>query len=290
MTVLRQRMMEDMQLRGLSQKTQEGYLRAVRQLAEHCKKPPDKIDERDLRQYFLYLTNVKKASQSTWRVTLSGIKFFYEHTIRKDWPTLKLARPAKEKKLPVVLSVGEVGRILGGVRRQSYRACLGAIYSCGLRVGEGVRLQVTDIDSDRLQIHVRQGKGGKDRYVPLPERTLDMLRRYWVAHRHPTWVFPSPTRIGVPQSLANKPMGVCGVQRAFRIALQESGVQKQATVHTLRHSWATHMLEAGVNLRVIQMYLGHSSIKTTTIYTHLTRKAEVPVIEAINEVLDELQW
>ncbi len=290
MTVLRQRMMEDMQLRGLSKKTQESYLRAVRQLAEHCKKPPDKIDEEDLRQYFLYLANVKKASRSTWRVTLSGIKFFYEHTIRKDWPTLKLARPAKEKKLPVVLSVGEVGRILGSVRRQSYRVCLGTIYSCGLRLGEGVRLQVGDIDSERLQLHIHRGKGAKDRYAPLPERTLAMVRQYWTTHRNPVWVFPAPTRMGIPLSKATKAMGVSGVQRALRAAVQESGVQKQATVHTLRHSWATHMLEAGVNLRVIQMCLGHSSIKTTTIYTHLSRKAEVPAREAINQVLDEMEW
>ena len=282
--------MEDMQLRGLSERTQEGYLRAVRQLAEHCEKAPDKIDEEELRQYFLYLSNVKKASRSTWRVTLCGIKFFYEHTIRKDWPTLKLARPPKEKNLPVVLSVGEVGRILGCVRRQQYRVCLGTIYSCGLRLGEGVRLQVADIDSDRLQLHIRNGKGAKDRYVPLPERTLEMLRQYWTTHRNPVWVFPAPTRMGIPLSKATKAMGVSGVQRAIRAAVLESGVQKQATVHTLRHSWATHMLEAGVNLRIIQMFLGHSSIKTTTIYTHLTRKAEVPAIDAINQVLDEMEW
>jgi integrase/recombinase XerD len=290
MTVLKQRMLEDMQLRGLAKKTQAGYLRAVRQLAEHCKKPPDKIDEEDLRQYFLYLTNVKKASRSTWRITLSGIKFFYEHTIRKDWPTLKLARPLKEKKLPVVLSIGEVGRILGCVRRQQYRVCLGTIYSCGLRLEEGVRLQVADIDSDRLQLHIRCGKGAKDRYVPLPDRTLEMLRQYWTTHRNPVWIFPATTRMGIPLSKATKAMGVSGVQRAIRAAVLESGVQKQATVHTLRHSWATHMLEAGVNLRVIQMCLGHSSIKTTTIYTHLTRKAEVPAIDAINQVLDEIEW
>jgi len=290
MTVLRQRMMEDLQLRGLSKKTQVWYLRAVRQLAEHCKKPPDKIDEEDLRQYFLYLSNVKKVSRSTWRVTLSGIKFFYEHTIRKDWPTLKLARPPKEKKLPVVLSIGEVGRILGCVRRQQYRVCLGTIYSCGLRLGEGVHLQVADIGSDRLQLHIRNGKGAKDRYVPLPDRTLEMLRQYWTTHRNPVWIFPAPTRMGIPLSKATKAMGVSGVQRAIRAAVLESGVQKQATGHTLRHSWATHMLEAGVNLRVIQMCLGHSSIKTTTIYTHLTRKAEVPAIDAINQVLDEIEW
>jgi len=290
MTYLRERMKEDMQLRGLSKKTQQGYLRAVRQLAEYCKKPPDEIDEAELRQYFLYLTNVKKASRSTWLVTLSGIRFFYKHTIRKEWPTLKLVRPAKEEKLPVVLSVGEVGRIIGCVRRQAYRVCLGTIYSCGLRLGEGVRLQITDIDSDRLQLHIRQGKGAKDRYVPLPERTLEMLRQYWITHRHPIWIFPATTRIGIPLSKATKAMGVTGVQRAIRAAVLESGVQKRATVHTLRHSWATHMLEAGVNLRVIQVCLGHSSIKTTTIYTHLTRIAEVQAIEAIDQVLDEMEW
>ena len=192
--------------------------------------------------------------------------------------------------MPVVLSVGEVGRIIGCVRRQAYRVCLGTIYSCGLRLGEGVRLQITDIDSDRLQLHIRQGKGAKDRYVPLPERTLEMLRQYWITHRHPIWIFPATTRIGIPLSKATKAMGVTGVQRAIRAAVLESGVQKRATVHTLRHSWATHMLEAGVNLRVIQVCLGHSSIKTTTIYTHLTRIAEVQAIEAIDQVLDEMAW
>ena len=117
-----------------------------------------------------------------------------------------------------------------------------------------------------------------------------MLRQYWTTHRNPVWVFPASTRMGIPLSKATKAMGVTGVQRAIRAAALESGVQKQATVHTLRHSWATHMLEAGVNLRVIQMCLGHSSIKTTTIYTHLTRKAEMPAIEAINQVLDEMEW
>ena len=290
MTVLRQRMMEDMQLRGLSKKTQEGYLRAVRQLAKFCKKPPDKIDEEELRQYFLYLANVKKASRSTWLVTLSGVKFFYEHTIRKEWPTLKLARPPKEQKLPVVLSVSEVGRILGCVRRQSYRVCLGTIYSCGLRLGEGVRLQVADIDSDRLQLHIRNGKGAKDRYVTSPRKDLGNIASILDNAPQSSLDISRLNPDGIPLSKATKAMGVTGVQRAIRAAVLESGVQKQATVHTLRHSWATHMLEAGVSLRVIQGCLGHSSIKTTTIYTHITRKAEVPANEAINEVLDELQW
>jgi integrase len=168
-----------------------------------------------------------------------------------------------------------------------YRVCLGTLYSCGLRLKEGLHLQVADIDSDRLQVHVRNGKGGKDRYVPLPERTLQMLRQYWVTHRHPEWLFPASNFRG---NMATAPMNPSSVQKAFRAACKENGIQKHATVHTLRHSWATHMLEAGVNLRIIQAYLGHRSPKTTAIYTHLTRKAEVPAVTAINQVLDELQW
>jgi site-specific recombinase XerD len=280
-------MIEDMQLRGLSEKTQESYLRSVRQLAEHYHKAPDQISEEELRQYFLYLKNVRQVSHSSCTVALCGIKFFYERTLRREWPTLELVRSPREKKLPVVLSVEEVGQILGCVRRMKYRVCLGTLYSCGLRLKEGLHLQVGDIDSDRLQIHVRYGKGGKDRYVPLPERTLKMLRQYWVTHRHPEWLFPASNYKGWS---ATEPMNPSGVQKAFRAACQESGIQKHATVHTLRHSWATHMLEAGVNLRVIQAYLGHSSPNTTAIYTHLTRKAEVPAVAAINQVMDEIQW
>lgn len=289
MTKLRQRMIEDMQLRGLSEKTQESYLRSVRQLAEHYHKAPDQISEEELRQYFLYLKNVRQVSHSSCTVALCGIKFFYERTLRREWPTLELVRSPREEKLPVVLSIEEVGQILGCVRRMKYRVCLGTLYSCGLRLKEGLHLQVADIDRDRLQIHVRHGKGGKDRYVPLPERTLQMLRQYWVTHRHPKWLFPLTTG-ELPQSLATKPMHPSGVQRAFRAACRESGIQKHATVHTLRHSWATHMLEAGVNLRVIQAYLGHCSPNTTAIYTHLTRKAELPAVTAINQVLAEIPW
>ncbi len=289
MTPLRQRMIEDMQLRGLSEKTQEAYVRAVRQLAEHYGKSPDRISEEELRQYFLYLKNVKHASRSACTIALCGIKFFYQYTLRRQWTTLDLVRPPREKKLPVVLSTAEVRRILGCLHHQRYRVCLSTIYSCGLRVREGVHLQVRDIDSDRMSVHVRHGKGAKDRYVPLPQCTLEMLRQYWCTHRHAMWLFPARTRAGVPPSTATKPMSVSGVQKAFKAALQESGVQKPATVHTLRHSYATHLLEAGVNLRLIQAYLGHSSPQTTAIYTHVTRKAEDLAAEAIDRVMETLR-
>jgi integrase len=169
-------MIEDMQLRGLSERTQSAYVRAARQLAEHYDRSPDRITEEQLRQYFLYLRNVKRVSSSTFTVALCGIKFLYQYTLKKAWPTLELTRAPREKKLPVVLSTDEVRRVLGCIRRPCYRACLTTIYSCGLRVGEGVRLQVRDIDGDRMVVHVRHGKRAQDRYVPLPPQPLELLR------------------------------------------------------------------------------------------------------------------
>lgn len=282
MTALRQRMIEDMQLRGLAERTQAMYVATVRQLAEHYGKSPDLITEEELRQYFLYLKNDKQYSRSTITVALCGIKFFYEHTLQREWPTLALIRPPRERKLPVILSREEAHRILGCLRRPYYRVCLSTIYSCGLRLEEGVHLQVSDIDSDRMLVHVR-GKGNKDRYVPLPQRTLQMLREYWVTHRHPVWIFPA--RRGMTS--ARGPLSKRGVQYAFQAALKESGVQKRATVHTLRHSWATHLLEAGVNLRQIQEWLGHSSLSTTARYTHLTRLAEALAADAVNRLMED---
>ena len=286
MTPLRQRMIEDMQLRGLSRKTQDTYARTVRQLAEHYGRSPDHISEEEVLAYFLYLENDKQVSPSTFTQALCGIKFFYEHTLRREWLTFDLVRPRREKKLPVVLSVEEVHRILECLYHPLYRACLSTIYTCGLRLQEGIHLQVKDIDGDRMMIHVRHGKGAKDRYVPLPRSTLEMLRQFWSTHRHPVRLFPTSVGATTSLAMALRPIHPSSVQKAFKAALRESGVQKAATVHTLRHSYATHLLEAGVNLRVIQVYLGHSSPKTTAIYTHLTRKVEDLAVEAINRVMN----
>jgi integrase/recombinase XerD len=283
MTVLRERMLADMQLRGLAEKTQEAYLRAVRQLAEYYGKSPDQINEEELRQYFLYLKNEKKASRSACTIALCGLKFFFERTLQREWVTFDLVRPPKSKKLPVVLSREEVRRVLAGLRRFHYQVCLTTIYSCGLRLQECLQLQVADIDGDRLLIHIRQSKGAKDRCVPLPVATLTLLRRQWQTHRHPQWLFPARRS---PQ--ATRPMQARSVQRAFKAALANSGIQKKATVHTLRHSYATHLLEASVNLRVIQSYLGHRSPQTTAIYTHLTRDAQSRAVAVIDKMMADL--
>jgi site-specific recombinase XerD len=167
---------------------------------------------------------------------------------------------------------------------------LNTIYACGLRVSEGVNLQVRDIDSERMVVHVRHGKGNKDRYVPLPQRILEMLREFWCTHRHPQWLFPFPTKAGVSPATAEKPMCVGGVQYCFRAALEASGIPKEASVHTLRHSYATHLLEVGMDLRVIQSYLGHSSIQTTAIYVHLTHATEERAAKTIDQLMADLPW
>ena len=214
MTALRQKMIEDMQLRGLTERTQESYVRVVKQLAAYYGKSPEKIEEGELRGYFLYLKNEKGNSRSTLTVTLSGLKFLYEKTLKQKWPILDFVRPAPKKKVPVILSREEVQEVLNRVRKVHYRVCLSTIYSCGLRLLEGVRLQVADIDSGRMVVHVKQGKGGKERVVPLPEQTLQMLRANWVLHRHPVWLFP-----GQKRHTDGGPMDESGVRRALKAAL-----------------------------------------------------------------------
>jgi site-specific recombinase XerD len=280
MTPLRQQMIEDMQLNGLSASTQALYADAIKQLAKYFHRSPDQLTEQDLRQYFLYLTNEKKVSRSTTTIALCAVKFLYEKTLRRQWPTLELIRPAFEKKLPVILSRQEVGRILDQVQLPVYRACLKTIYSCGLRISEGTHLQVPDIDSGRLMLRVR-GKGNKQRYVPLPQVTLQLLRQHWRTHRDPTWLFPAPRR-------KNAPIGVANLGQAFHRACEAAGIHKQAHVHTLRHSYATHLLEAGVNLRIIQDNLGHRSAYTTQIYTHLTAEVRSTLTIPLDQLMQGL--
>ncbi len=288
MTPLRQRMLEDMQLHGLSARTQQSYLGAVRQLALHYNKAPDLLTEDELRQYFLFLRNERHAARSTITIALCSIKFLFERTLQRPWPTLALLRPPTEHKLPAVLSVEEVHTILSRVHIARYRVCLSVIYACGLRLMEGVSLSVPQIDSPRRLLHIQGGKGNKDRYVPLPQSALLLLRAHWRTHQHPVWLFPALDRATLSVQTATKPMPEDGMQRAFRAAVQEAGIHKHATVHTLRHSWATHLLEAGVSLRQIQAWLGHSSLTTTSRYTHLTRSAEQRASQTLDHLLEGL--
>lgn len=288
MKPLRERMIEDLQLKDYSDSTQTLYVNAVRQLCEHYDKSPGRITEEELRDYFLYGKNIKKWSRSTSTVALCGIKFFYENTIMRPWPTLLFIRPGHEKKLPVVLNRDEVHELLGHIRLLRYRVCLTTIYSCGLRLSEGTHLKVENIDSNRGLITIRQSKGNKDRDVPLPKKTLKLLREQWKSHRNKVWIFPSAGHGGRNMPFATKPISHSSVQVALRSALKTSTINKKATVHTLRHSWATHLLEGGINLRLIQTWLGHSSPSTTSVYTHLTEKAKTEAVKTINELMDDL--
>lgn len=236
MTPLRQRLMHDLQLRGYSDRTVEAYTRAVVQLAKFYPASPDQLTEEQVRQYLLHLSTVQKVARGTHTIALCGIKFFYKETLARPWNVLDVARPKGEKKLPVVLSREEVWRILGAVRISVYRVCLTTIYACGLRLLEGARLQVPDIDGDRKLLHIH-GKRAKDRYVPLPDATLALLREHWRTHKNPLWLFPTGTRSHVAplSDPAIGPVSRSSLQSAFARAVKKSGVHKRAHVHTLRH-------------------------------------------------------
>jgi integrase/recombinase XerD len=254
MTPLPQRMRDDLQLRGLSERTQELDVRAVYQLAAHDHKSPARITEEKLRDSFLSLTNVQHSSRSASPIALCGLKFCYEHTRKRTWSTLTFVRAPREPKLPVVLRVEEVRTLLAHLKLFRSRACLPAMASCGLRLQEGTHVQVPAIDSARMRVHVRGGNGAKDREVPLPQRTLERLRQDGQTPRHPVGLLPAPGRGGLGMSTASAPMPRSSVQDACRAALQDSGMHQRASVHTLRHSWATHWLEAGLHLRLMQEY------------------------------------
>ena len=287
MTALRQRMLEDLQLHGMAERTQEAYIRAVSQLARFYHKSPDLVTEEEIRQYFLWMKNVKHYSRAATTIALCGIKFFFRRTLQRDWTILKLVRPPRDQKLPVVLSQGEVRDILGRVRLLRYRVCLVTIYSCGLRLREGTQLKVADLDTARQLIHIRHGKGGKDRYIPLPQRTLELLHEFWLTHRNPVWMFPAcgrGARTDMPRATRSFPDSSLPI--VFRQALLESGIQKQASIHTLRHSYATHLLENGVDLRTIKEYLGHNSANTTVLYTHLTDKVQQHSRQSLDHLME----
>ncbi len=287
MTELRKRMIEEIQLRGLAEKTGKSYVNEVSKLARYYNMSPDKITYEQIREYFLYLKNGKKLSRSSTTVALCGIKFFYEKTLKRDWTPMSFIRPGKSKKLPVVLSREEVVHFFKWIRIQKYKVILKLIYSCGLRLNEAIHLQVKDIDGARQVITIRGAKGDKDRQVPLPKKTYHMLRRHWVTHRNPEWLFPSPWK-----SKSNKSgtilISPSTVQRVFRLALKDSRIHKKATVHSLRHSYATHLLESGCDLRIIQAYLGHTSPNTTAVYTHITEKVNRDAAARIDELMKDL--
>ena len=259
MTPLRTRFIEDMQLRGLAPTTQRSYLHYVADFAAFYNASPEHLDLEAIRQYELYLLHEKKLSPESINTFVSAVQFLYLTTLEMPWGKECFPRVRRAHKLPVVLSPDEVARFFAAVPSLKYRAALMTCYGAGLRISEAVALKISDIDSARMLLRVEQGKGAKDRYAMLSARLLAVLRAYWRAQRPQLWLFPSwrPSRHISSGTL----------QQVCREVSRQLGFDKRITAHTLRHSFATHLLEAGTDMRVIQMLLGHSRIDTTARYT-----------------------
>jgi site-specific recombinase XerD len=284
-----QSMVNTLQLNGKGERTQQAYTRSVRMLSQFYDKTPDLVSEQELQDYFLQRKNVNHWSPKTMRICYCGIRFFYEKVLQRNWHILSILRAQNERRLPAVLSVDEARSLLAHIKTFHNYAYLSTVYSCGLRLNEALYLEVSDIDSSRMMIHVHRGKGAKDRYVPLPQSTLKLLRRYWLTHRHPCLLFPALGRSGTGAKQAQTAMAKSSVQGAFRRAKFDAAIRKKGVaIHTLRHSYATHLLEAGVNLRAIQRYLGHAQLETTMLYLHLTQKGQEDACQLINHLMEGL--
>jgi integrase/recombinase XerD len=261
MTELRRRMDEDMVVRGMADRTRETYLWAVTGLARFYRRSPDQISDAEVQAYLLHLIRDRQRSWSTCNIVVHGLRFFYHTTLKRDRTTFCIPSPRQPGTLPALLSRDEVQRLIAHAANQKHRTMLLTTYAAGLRLNEVLRLRVPDIDSARMTIRVEQGKGGQDRYTILSATLLEALRVYWRACRPTTWLFPGR---------GERPMDPSALQRAYGLAKRRANLTKPGGIHALRHAFATHLLEAGVDLHTIQRLLGHKSITTTTRYWHLT--------------------
>ena len=258
---LRDRMAQDLILRGFSPSTRKIYLIYARKFVAFHRRPPEQMGEAEVRQFLLHLIHAERVSAETYRQVLAAVKFLYTVTLGRSWEVERIPFRKRPKRLPRVLSPDQIAALLRGVRRPMYRVLLMTLYAAGLRINEGCRLGVADIDSPRMLIHVRAGKGGKDRQSVLSPELLTALRRYWVLDRPRPWLFPG--------AIAHRPISDVSVRQVFNDACARAGIEGRCTPHVLRHSFATHQLEAGTDLVVLQRMLGHHSIRTTSLYTHV---------------------
>lgn len=285
-SLLRTRMIEDLRIRNYSERTIEIYVRCVAEFAKHFGQSPDTLGPGEIREYQRYLVEDKHASWATFNQSVCALRFFYSTTLNKDWIILHIPFPRRDKRLPVVLSIDEVAKLLSCVRNLKSRTILQTIYAAGLRVSEALALTPGDIDSSRMVLRIRLAKGHQDRYVTLSPSLLQVLRDYYKAYQPKgDWLFPSRN--------SDQPTDSTTVQRACTRAGRQAGLTKRVTPHTLRHSFATNMLEQGVNLRRIQILLGHSSLNTTAAYLHIAVGAEqsrpemVDLLELTNKTLTD---
>jgi integrase/recombinase XerD len=260
---LRDQMQADLQLRGITPRTQATYLREVRNLALYFKKSPEELGEKEIKEYLLYLINDKKLPEGTYRNYYSGLKFLYKHTLKREWVMEKILCPKRRQKLPLVLDLSEGEALFSATKNLKHQAILMITYSSGLRVSEAARLKVTDIDSKRMMVRIQNGKKGKDRYSILSQTALECLRQYWIQYRPKEWLFEGQKK--------DRPLSTSSIRYIFYGAKKRAGIRKPASVHTLRHSFATHLIEAGTSLHHVQLLLGHRSPTTTTVYLHVSR-------------------
>jgi integrase/recombinase XerD len=271
---------------GKAEQTIDAYSRAVRRISEFFDQCPDKLTQQQLKDYFSALVN--SHSWSTVKVDRNGLQFFYKHVLDKHWVWVDIVKPPQKKVLPTILTIKEVERIINGTRELHYQTFLLSAYSMGLRLGEVLALEIGDMDAGHMKAHIRQGKGRKDRRVTLPQRTLEALRTYWATHRHPSLLFPAG-KTATLRHEAIKVMDRGGLQRSFKVIAKSCGINKPVTLHTLRHCYAAHLVESGLNLRAIQHEMGHECPKTTALYTQLTDVTQHNTSKLINRLIDRLQ-
>ena len=274
-------MLEELQRRNYSESTIRGYLRTVAEFARHCGKSPDKLGPDDLRQYQAYLLQERKLTVGTVIARVAALRFFFVRTLKRHQFREDLPYPKEQRRLPTVLSTEEVSQLINAAGNLMQRALLMILYGTGMRRKEVSLVKITDIDSRRMIIRVERGKGGHDRDLPLSPALLETLREYWKWKKPRTYLFPSGNgHRGQDQPISDKT-----VWYACTEAARHAGITKRVTPHTLRHSWATHLLEAGTDLRTIQILLGHGNLETTAKYLHLSRKH----LQAVNNPLDQLE-
>ena len=275
-------MEQNLLLQGKRPKAIEAYTRAVRRVADYFDRCPDKLTAADLKKYFASL--VESHSWSTVKLDRNGIGFLYRHVLDKPWEWLNIVKPPQVQTLPDILSREETLTVISAIRKLRYRVFFLTLYSMGLRLGEGLRIEVGDIDGGRQRVHIRNAKGGKDRYVPLPDVTLDVLRQFWTTHRNPRLVFPNPNGGVKLMSRATGPMDRGGVQKSLKAAVRDCGIHRKISPHSLRHGYATHLLELGVDLREIQAILGHARPETTARYAQLTEVTSAHAKERLGQM------
>ncbi|MGD9202582.1 MAG: tyrosine-type recombinase/integrase [Chitinispirillia bacterium] len=278
MTPLREKMIQDMQLQRLSERTQESYIYNIKQLSLHFNKSPEALNTDQIKTYMLYLTNQKKYAPNTLNQHLNAIRFLWVHTLQREWTLDKTIKRKRPKKLPVVLNKQEVQQLLLSVYNESHRMALTLMYYCGLRCSEVLNLSKEDIDLTALTIHIKLGKGKKDRILPLPDHLKKPLKDFMSHTIRKYCLFPSKRN-------TTKPVNNSTLERVMQTCLKQCGIEKKATPHSLRHAYATHLIENGIDIRIIQKLLGHKSISTTLVYTHVTNTATNVVRSVLDNAL-----